>query len=367
MTFQIEERSTGSDPDEYRDWFVQWSKYLPWADGKETIRRRLERLCGGYRAKYDPRRVAFDQESTLFRKLLYSLTFHWTRMKNAPPVDEEATIESLEKDGRGGSNPLDDLTLADSLIAEARENRTLAKRYLEKRFGGFATATARRMNLPVSRDLNDCEWWLDAYYSMVGLSGKTPALGSYAGRAGIGAWIRRVVYSANRASLSETRTLTSIAATDESGEDDPASRLASGDELSASRAFEVEEFRAALREFWLGSSPVERTLLLYWNEKTPKRFARAVRKRDYREAWDVSPNDVREAYKICGVGLKSKKMILALVERRREFLRRFDFDANDAKTFVPLYWDGLVALDREYPVGDEEFEADARAKFGGEV
>ncbi|MGI6402367.1 MAG: hypothetical protein ACOX0A_09745 [Thermoguttaceae bacterium] len=362
MSFKIKACSSASAPDAYREWFEQWEKYLPWDERKDAVRDRLESLSQGYRAKFDPRRVMFDAESPLFRRLLYSLTYHWTQMKDAPPTDDEETIKSLETHGRGGSNPLEDLTLADSMLAEIHENRTQAKEYLERRFGGFAVKTARKMGLRVLPNLNECEWWLNAYYSLVGLMGNAPALASYAGRAGVGTWIKMVVYSSNR-SKSAPKTFSETVA-DEEKLQYIVANIPQKNVGSASRLAEAHEFNDSLRAFWLELSPIERALLLYWNEKTPKRFIRVVNAGDYDDAWTISPKDVREAYKLCGVGLKSKKFVLALVERRKAFLRQFDFEPMDSKTFVPLYWNRLVELGREFPIAEEEFAADSRRRFG---
>ena len=360
MSFEIETCSPESELDAYRDWFERWRKFLPWETKRERIVGRLDRLSRRYREPFDPRDVTLEEKSPLFRRLLYCLAYHWVKMKNAPPVDDETTIRSLEAEGRGGSNPLCDLTLVDSLLAEARENRTLAKTYLERRFGGFAIKTARQMGLQIMTNLDECDWWLNAYYAMVGLNGRKSALAAYAGRAGIGTWIRRVVYSTNRPN-SDSETLQSELDRHESR--DAFSNAARTVPVSPSREAEIAEFSAALEAFWRERSPLEKTLLLYWNDKTPKRFVRALNTENFDGIWEIPADDVREAYKICGVGLKSKRFILELVAARKEFLKKFEIDERDAKTFLPLYWSRLDELSRRNPLGEEELVADVQRRF----
>ena len=360
MLFKIETCSPESELDAYRGWFESWRKYLPWETKRDRIVGRLDRLSRRYREPFDPRVMTLEEKSPLFRRLLYCLAYHWVRMKDAPPTDDEATIRSLETQGRGGSNPLCDLTLVDALLAEIHENRTLAKTYLERRFGGFAVRTARQMGLQVMTDLDGCDWWLNAYYAMVGLNGCKPALGTYAGRAGIGTWIRRVVYSANRPSAASETLQSELESDDSRGSLSNAAQTA---RLSPAREAELAEFSAALEDFWRERSPLEKTLLLYWNEKTPKRFVRALNTEDYSGIWDVPVDDVREAYKLCGVGLKSKSFVLELAARRKEFLKKFELDENDAKTFLPLYGSRLVELARQYRVDEEDLVADVQRRF----
>ena len=360
MSFKIETCSPESELDAYRDWFERRQKFLPWETKRERVVGRLDRLSRRYREPFDPRVVTLEEKAPLFRRLLYCLAYHWVKMKDAATVDDEATIRSLEAEGRGGSNPLCDLTLVDSLLAEVRENRTLAKTYLERRFGGFAIKTARQMGLRIMTNLDECDWWLNAYYAMVGLNGRKSALAAYAGRAGIGTWIRRVVYSTNRPNA-DPETLQSELDGDDSR--DSLSSAARTSLLSPAREAEIAEFNAALEAFWRERSPLEKTLLLYWNEKIPKRFVRALNLENYDGIWEIPVDDVREAYKLCGVGLKSKRFVLDLVASRKEFLKKFELDENDAKTFLPLYWSRLDELSRQYPVGEEELVADVQRRF----
>ena len=118
MSFNIEEYSPRSEPDAYREWFEQWQKFCPWDEKKILILERLDRASRSYRSKFDDRDVTLRPGDALYGRLLYSLTFHWTKTSGAPPGDEEETITSLETRGRGGSNPLEDLTLVDSMLAE---------------------------------------------------------------------------------------------------------------------------------------------------------------------------------------------------------------------------------------------------------
>lgn len=358
MSFNIEEYSPQSEPDAYREWFEQWQKFRPWDEKKNLILERLDRASRSYRSKFDTRDVTLRNGDSLYGRLLYSLTFHWTKAPCAPPGDEEETITSLETRGRGGSNPLEDLTLVDSMLAEVRENRTTAKKYMEKRFGGFAVSVARRLGLRVSSDLDACEWWLDSYYAMVGLTGNKPALEAYAGRAGIGTWIQRVVYSANRPR--EAPGVVSSKLADDDKLHDLFANVAQEGKLSADKLAEVGEFGEKLRSFWIESSPVERVLLLYWNDKTPKRLARAVRESELSDVWEIPAVDVREAYKICGVGLASKKFVLNLVRKRKEFLKKFAFEPGDARIFVPAYYVRLGEFDKEFPVTKEQIVDDVK-------
>ena len=238
----------------------------------------------------------FGRGIALFRRL-YSLTYHWTQMKDAPPTDDEETIKSLETHGRGGSNPLEDLTLADSMLAEIHENRTQAKEYLERRFGGFAVKTARKMGLRVLPNLNECEWWLNAYYSLVGLMGNAPALASYAGRAGVGTWIKMVVYSSNRANPRRKRSAKPLPTKKNFNTLSPTFRRRTS---AQRRTCEAHEFNDSLRSVLARTLPDREGATLYWNEKTPKRFIRVVNAGDYDDAWTISPKDVREACKLCG-------------------------------------------------------------------
>ena len=362
MAFNIEDYSPKSEPCLYREWFEQWEKYRPWDERKDLILRRLNRASQSYRVKFDTRDVTLEDGDALFARLLYSLTYHWTKTPGAPPEDEETTIASLETLGRGGSNPLEDLTLVDSMLVEIRENRTMAKEYMEERFGGYAVSVARRMGLRVSADLDSCEWWLNSYYAMVGLTGNKPALEAYAGRAGIGTWIKRVVYSANRPK--EEPDVIQSEVDDDEKPNGALTNVTQDGRLSADKLAEVNEFSEQLRAFWLELSPVERVLLLYWNDKTPKRLSRAVRDNELDDVWDISAADVREAFKLCGVGLASKKFVQNLVKKRKDFLKRFAFEPVDAKTFVPAYYYKLGEFDKEFPVTKEQIVADVKRALG---
>ena len=397
MTFNIENCSPSSKLDDYRKFFKLWQTLTPWKKKKSLIVQTLDGLSQSYRQKFDTRSLTLTEESSLLRKLLYCLA-HPRKDQNIDPKDVlSGTIQFLETNKPGGSNPLEDLTLADSLIAELSENRIQAKKYLERHFGGFAKQVARKWNdnyerfrqfqVEISSDLNDCDWWLDAYYVMVGYAAdrqgrpQKAALDSYVGKTGIGPWIQTVVHFTIKKIIKPPKHpyiaefLSALFPQMLDDDNDDSQPDFEAPQVSPILNADSEEFKVKIKDFWAELSRLEKTVCCYWNEKIAKHLDELLKKPSEAEdnpfdlIFTIRDNETREAYKICGDGLTGKPFVLEVKRKLEDFLKKSirpeEHSRIDVMVYGALFYETVNELRKKYPVTEEDIKEDIKRRFGG--
>lgn len=317
MSFNIEKCSRNSNLDDYRKWFERWREFRPWNEKKQQIVERLNSLCQKYCEKIDKTRVIkLVENSPLFKKLLFSLVSNWVKMEDARKVDFESVIDRLEE--LQYENPLLGLTLADLLVAEISVKNAVelpAKEYLERNYKNHIVRAAKgdrfRGYVEILPNLDECDWWLDAYDDLVGQFGKIPKLDAYCGFGGLGHWLNLFVYGRllkiyyrrvpDPDNPGKGKYIPKLPV--DPGIDDPSPDLGPGDDGDysfwrdvigepddPSNNAEDNEFRHALKEFWDNRKAVDKIAIDCWAKIIKRRSKKDSFENQNRKSGGDSPS-----------------------------------------------------------------------------
>ena len=353
-----------NDLEAYRDFFAQWRKSLSWDKKRIRIIILLNRLQRSYRKRFDSSVPTINATSPLFIKLLDCFMFHGRKYRVAPPASSDffsTTIRLLKTNKPDDSNPIEDLILADSAIAEINEGQTQAKEFLEKRFLRFVVKEALRQGAKNPSNLNEYDFLLHCYYKLVGICGKKPALARYDGRVGLGLWIGRHVCQSPNFSYRELIVEEDVKLPDNLPDPEDSAfndSTAKSGEIPFDDCFRVwqdvsywskyDKIKADLKRFLKTRKPLEKLTLIYWREcirqhwltiienerkawektplferekKEPEEFAN--RKKYGKIVLEIREDEIREARRLCGDGLKTEAFVLGLKKKLERFFEKF--------------------------------------------